>query len=103
MTLSGIFQILLFLVLLTLLTKPLGIYMTKVYTGEKTFLDFIFNPVERLFYWICRTDPNEEMNWKQYGAAMLVFSMVSALAVYGIQRLQFFLPLNPQGLAAPSE
>ena len=103
MTFNGILQILFYLVLLTLLTKPLGIYMTRVYTGEKTFLDFLFRPVERLIYWIGRVDPSSEMNWKQYGVAMLMFSMVSAFAVYVIQRLQFFLPLNPQALAAPSE
>lgn len=103
MTLNGIFQILLYLVVLALLAKPLGIYMTKVYSGEKTFLDFILRPVERMFYAICRVDPDREMNWKQYGIAMLVFSLVSGLAVYSIQRLQFFLPLNPQEMAAPSE
>ena len=103
MTSSGIFQILLYLVVLTLLTKPLGIFMTKVYLGERTFLSPIFSPVERSLYKICRVDPSEEMNWKQYGIAMLAFSFVSTLAVYVIQRLQFFLPLNPQSLAAPSE
>lgn len=103
MTLNGIIQILFYLVLLTLLTKPLGIYMTKVYTGERTFLDFVFRPVERLFYAIGRIDPKQEMNWKQYGIAMLMFSLVSTLTVYAIQRSQFFLPLNPQGLAGPSE
>jgi K+-transporting ATPase ATPase A chain len=103
MTSSGIFQILLFLVVLTLLTKPLGIFMTKVYTGERTFLSPIFSPLERLIYRVCRVDPTEEMNWKQYGVAMLVFSLVSTLAVYAIQRFQYFLPLNPQSLAAPSE
>lgn len=103
MTLNGVLQILFFLVLLTLLTKPLGIYMAKVYSGEETFLDFIFKPVERLFYAMCRVDPKVEMNWKQYGFALLIFSLVSSIAVYGIQRLQYFLPLNPQALAGPSE
>jgi K+-transporting ATPase ATPase A chain len=103
MTFNGIIQILFYLVLLTLLTKPLGIYMARVYQGEKTFLDFIFRPVERLFYVIGRIDPKQEMNWKQYGIAVLMFSLVSTLAVYAIQRLQFFMPLNSQGLAAPSE
>ncbi len=102
MTLNGILQILLYLVLLTLLAKPMGVYMTKVYAGERTFLSFIFRPIERLFYFICRVDPDAEMNWKQYGLAMLLFSMVSGLAVFAIQRLQFYLPLNPQGLAGPT-
>jgi K+-transporting ATPase ATPase A chain len=103
MTLNGILQILFYLILLTLLAKPVGIYMTKVYAGEKTFLSFLFRLTERLFYWICRVDPEDEMNWKQYGISMLMFSLVSGLAVYAIQRLQYFLPLNPQGLAGPSE
>lgn len=103
MTLNGVLQILFFLVMLTLLTRPIGIYMAKVYSGEKTLLDLIFKPVERLFYAICRVDPNAEMNWKQYGVAMLTFSLVSGLALYSIQRLQYFLPLNPQELAGPSE
>src|SRR5205085_3223386 len=103
MTYSGIFQILLYLVILTLLTKPLGVFMTKVYTGERTFLHFLFAPVERLLYKAGRVDPDEEMNWKQYGIAMLIFSLVSSVAVYAMQRLQYFLPFNPQGLPAPSE
>ncbi len=60
-------------------------------------------PFERLIYAVVRVDAEKEMNWKQYGAAMLIFSFVSVLAVYAIQRLQFFLPLNPQSFAAPSE
>ena len=103
MTFEGIFQILLFLVVITLLTKPMGIYLTKVYAGEKTFLSFIFKPIERAIYSIARVDAESEMNWKQYGAAMLIFSLLSSLALYAVQRLQFFLPLNPQGFASPSE
>ena len=102
MTTNGILQILLYLVVLTLLAKPAGIYLTKVYNGERTFLDFILKPVERLTYALCRVDAAEEMNWKQYGAAMLIFSLVSTLAVYALQRLQFFLPLNPQEFAGTS-
>ena len=102
MTTNGILQILFYLALLTLLAKPVGIYMTKVYTGEATFLGFIFRPVERLFYKICRIDAEVEMNGKRYGIAMLMFSLVSGVAVYAIQRLQLFLPLNPQGLNAPT-
>jgi K+-transporting ATPase ATPase A chain len=103
MTLSGIFQILLFLTVLTLLVKPVGIYLLKVYNGEKTLLDFIFKPVERLIYAVTRVDATREMNWKQYGAAMLVFSLVSSLALYAVQRLQGMLPLNPQEFAGTSE
>lgn len=103
MTTNGILQIILYLVVLALLTKPMGVYLTKVYNGEGTFLDFILRPCERFIYGVCRIDAAREMNWKQYGAAMLVFSLVSALAVYAVQRLQFYLPLNPQSLVAPSE
>ncbi len=103
MTLSGIFQILLFFAVLLALTKPMGIYLTRVYSGEKTFLDFILKPIERLFYAITRVDVSREMNWKQYGAAMLMLSLGSTLFLYALQRLQFYLPLNPQEFAAPSE
>jgi potassium-transporting ATPase potassium-binding subunit len=103
MTSSGIFQILLFLVVLTLLAKPAGIYLLRVYNGERTFLDVIFKPVERFVYKIARVDPTREMNWKQYGAAMLIFSLVSTLVLYALQRLQGGLPLNPQGFAGLSE
>ncbi len=103
MTTEGVLQILLFLVVLTLLAKPVGIYLMKVYNGEKTFLDFICRPFERLIYAVCRVDASAEMNWKQYGAVVLIFSLVSTLALYAIQRLQDILPLNPQDFAAPSE
>jgi len=103
MTFNGILQIAVYLILLTLLAKPMGVYLLKVYNGERTFLDFIFRPVERLIYTITRVDPEREMNWKQYGVAMLIYSLVSSLALYAIQRLQFFLPANPQGFAGPSE
>ena len=102
MTTNGILQILLYFAVLTLLVKPMGIYLVKVYNSEKTWLDFIAKPLERLIYLICRVDAKIEMNWKQYGAAMLIFSLVSTLAVYAIQRLQSFLPLNPQNLDSPS-
>ncbi len=103
MTFNGILQILLFFGLILLLTKPMGIYLTSVYNGERTFLGFLLAPVERLFYRITRVSPAVEMNWKQYAVAMILFSLVSSLALYAIQRLQFFLPLNPQEFAAPSE
>jgi K+-transporting ATPase ATPase A chain len=80
MTINGIFQILLFIVVLTLLAKPMGLYMLRVYNGEQTLLSVLFKPVERLFYTVTRVDPSSEMNWKQYGAAMLIFSLVSSLA-----------------------
>src|SRR5215467_10923867 len=103
MTFNGILQIAVYLIILTLLARPMGVYLVKVYNGERTFLDFLLKPIERVVYAIIRTDPNREMNWKQYGIAMLVYSLVSSLALYAIQRFQFFLPANPQAFAAPSE
>ncbi len=103
MTSNGILQILLFFFVLTLLSKPVGIYLLKVYNGERTIISIIFGPVERLVYAITRVDPAREMDWKQYGVAMLLFSLVSSLALYAIQRLQFYLPLNTQEFAGPSE
>lgn len=102
MTANGIFQILLFFGVVLLLTKPMGIYLAKVYNGEKTLLDLIFKPVERLFYAVTRVDPMREMNWKQYGVAMLIFSLASSLFLFLVQRLQGVLPLNPQGLPGVS-
>jgi len=103
MTFNGTLQIILFLGVLSILTKPMGLFLLKVYNGEKTFLDFLFRPVERFIYKVTRVDASQEMNWKQYGISMLIFSLVSALVLYAMQRFQFYLPLNPQGLAAPSE
>ena len=102
MTFNGIFQITFFLVVLTLLAKPMGIYLLKVYNREKTFLDFVFKPIERFVYAFTRVNAASEMNWKQYGAAMLVFSLVSTLALYAMQRFQGALPLNPQDFAGTS-
>jgi K+-transporting ATPase ATPase A chain len=102
MTLNGIFQILLFLVVLTLLAKPMGVFIKQVYEGERTLLDLLLKPIERILYKITRVDNASEMNWRQYGIAMLVFSMMSSLVLFAIQRVQFYLPLNPQGFAGPS-
>jgi potassium-transporting ATPase potassium-binding subunit len=99
MTTNGILQILFYLVVLTLLAKPTGVYLLRVYSGECNFL----GPLERLFYRAARVDSSGEMNWKQYGVAMLIFSLLSSLVLYAVQRLQFYLPLNPQGFAGPSE
>lgn len=103
MTINGIIQILLFLTVLTLLAKPMGIYLLKVYNGERTILSYVFAPVERILYRITLIDPLRDMNWKQYGVAMILFSLVSSLGLYTLQRLQAFLPLNPQEFAATSE
>ncbi|MBK7802474.1 MAG: potassium-transporting ATPase subunit KdpA [Chloracidobacterium sp.] len=97
MTFNGILQIIAFLLVLTILTKPVGIYLTRVYSGETTFCNR-----SNVRSTGSRVDAGSEMNWKQYGVAMLLFSMVSTIAVYAIQRMQSFLPFNPQALAGPS-
>ena len=102
MTINGSLQILIYLVVLVLLTKPLGSFMARVYEGEHTFLGPILGPVERLIYRLSGVDPAQEMNWKVYAVAMLFFNLFGLLAVYALQRLQHFLPLNPQGMAAVS-
>ncbi len=82
MTLNGVLQITVYLVVLILLAKPLGSYMARVYQGEHTFLDRILQPIERLIYRLAGVDPAQEMNWKVYAVAMLVFNLVGLLAVY---------------------
>lgn len=99
MTANGWFQIFLFFALVLLVTKPLGAFMARVFEREKTFLDPVLRPIERLLYWFTRVDENHEMRWTEYAISMLLFSVVSMLVLYFIQRLQFYLPLNPQKLA----
>lgn len=103
MTINSWLQILLFLAVLALLTKPVGIYLTKVFTGEKTFLAFILSPIEKLIYKLTGVTAEKELNWREYGVAMLLFSLVSSLGLYAIQRLQSSFGLNPQDFSAPSE
>lgn len=103
MTYSGISQILLFLGIILVLTKPMGIYLTHVYSGERTFLGSILGPIERFLYKITGVDPTEAMNWKRYAATMIIFSLISVAVLYVLQRMQFYLPLNPQAFPAPSE
>jgi K+-transporting ATPase ATPase A chain len=93
-------QLILYMVVLIALAKPLGLFMTRVYQGEHTFLDPVFRPVERLIYRLCGVRPDEEMNWKVYAIAMMLFNGLGLLVVYALQRIQGFLPLNPQGLGA---
>ena len=100
MTTNGIFQLLLYLVVLIALAKPLGAYMARVYEGRRTWLDPVLGPVERVTYRLCGVHPGDEMGWKQYAVAMLVFNLVGVLVVYALQRLQGVLPFNPQGMAA---
>jgi K+-transporting ATPase ATPase A chain len=96
MTINGWVQISFYCVLLLLITKPLGIYVLKVYDGSFHWL----RPVERLLYRVSGVDENEDQHWKQYAGALLVFSAVSMLVTYLGLRLQHVLPFNPQQLPA---
>jgi K+-transporting ATPase ATPase A chain len=95
-------QILLYFVVLTALALPLGAFMARVYRGEPTLLTPVLGPVERLIYRVAGVQVDDAMDWKRYASAALIFNVLGALVVYGLQRLQALLPLNPQGLAAVS-
>ena len=99
MTLNGWLQIVVYLGLILLVTKPLGIFMARVFQRERTFLDPVLRPVERVLYRVTGVDENHEMRWTEYAIAMLLFSAVSMLILYLIQRVQGMLPFNPQHLA----
>src|ERR1043166_9341484 len=102
MTVNGWLQILLFLALIFAVTKPLGIFMARVFGREKTFMDLVLRPVERLLYRVTGVDENQDMRWTEYAVSMLLFSVVSMLVLYLIQRVQGFLPFNPQKFGAVS-
>ena len=99
MTTNGWLQILAFLLIVLALTKPLGVFMARVFNREKTFLDPVLRPIERLIYALTGVDENVEMKWTEYAVAMLLFSLVSMVLLYLIQRVQGMLPFNPQKLA----
>jgi potassium-transporting ATPase potassium-binding subunit len=98
MTINGWIQILFFFALILAVTKPLGVFMAHVFNREKTFLDLVLRPIERLIYKLTGVDEQREMRWTEYAGAMLLFSVVSLLVLYLIQRLQGHLPFNPQHL-----
>ena len=100
MSLNGWLQIGLFIALILLLAKPMGLYLARVFERRHTWLDSILVPCERLLYRLTGVDPSEEMRGTQYAFAMLLFSAVTLILTYLIQRLQHVLPLNPQHLAA---
>src|SRR5271170_5239305 len=100
MTANGWFQIGLYVLVLFLITKPIGIFLTRVFEREKTFLDPLLRPVERLIYRLCGVDENKEMRWTEYGVTMLVFSAASLILLYLFERLQQWLPWNPQRFSA---
>ena len=103
MTANGWLQILLYILLIFVMTKPLGIFMARVFSRERTFLDPVMRPVEKLLYRLTLVDEDHEMPWTEYASAMLLFSGVSMFALYLFERLQQFLPWNPQKLPAVAQ
>jgi len=102
MTLNCIVQSVIFLSILILLVKPLGIYMARVFEGKPVVLNKWFLPIERLIYRLCGINPEEEMTWKTYTFAMMTFNIIGLLTVYLLQRFQYLLPLNPMNMQAVS-
>lgn len=100
MTLYGWLQILLFCGIIILLVKPLGGYMTRVFSGERTLLSPLFVPIERGLYRIAGTNERDEQHWTTYAVGMLLFNLAGFLLLYAMQRLQGVLPFNPVGMAA---
>ncbi len=99
-TFNGVAQILVYFVILVLITKPMGLYLTAVFSGRRTWLGYIFRPVERGIYKLCGVDEEKEQDWKVYAVSMLLFTMVTVLLLYAIERLQAILPGNPAGQSA---
>jgi K+-transporting ATPase ATPase A chain len=100
MTANGWLQFLFFSVVLLLTVRPVGLYLMRVLEGQRTWLDPVFRPIERLVYRFSGVNADHEMTWREYAFAMLGFSAMTMLVTYGIERLQAFLPWNPQKLAA---
>jgi len=99
---NSYFQLAFYVVVLLTLAKPLGAYMARIYQGEPALLNRVGAPFERVLYKTCGIDPEREMHWTEYAVAVMAFNILGLLAVYALQRLQAFLPLNPQGMAAVS-
>src|SRR5262249_6242419 len=99
MTLNGWFQIVLFFVSILLVTKPVGVFMARVFSRERTWFDPVLRPIEKLIYKLTGVNEDHEMRWTEYSIAMLLFSAASMLVLYLLQRVQHALPFNPQGMA----
>ena len=102
MTANGYLQLAFYVVVLVALAKPLGAYMARVYEGQPAVLNRVGAPVERLLYKVCGVDPQREMRWTEYALAVMAFNVLGLIVVYALQRMQAWLPLNPQGMAAVS-
>jgi len=98
MSFNLLIQLAVYFLLVTIISVPLGLYMARVFSHERTFLDPLLSPIERLIYKICGINPGVEMGWVGYAASMLAFSFISMIFLYALQRLQYYLPFNPQGL-----
>ena len=96
---NALIQIGFYSVVVTIISVPLGLYMARVFAGERTFLDPVLTPVERLIYRLCGVRPATEQTWVEYTISVLLFSFVGMIVLYALERLQYFLPLNPQGFA----
>ena len=99
MTSNGILQIVVFTAIVTAAAVPLGLYMARVFAGERTFLSPVLGPVERVFYRMSGVNPDNEQHWLTYAVAMLLFNLVCFVSLYAMLRLQAYLPWNPQGMA----
>jgi K+-transporting ATPase ATPase A chain len=97
MTSIGVFQIFLYFLVLLALTKPIGLYMARLFEGERTFLHPVVRPLERLVYKLSGVDESNEQRWTHYAISLLAFSLVGILITYLVQRIQGMLPFNPQG------
>ncbi len=95
----SVIQIIIYMAVLFALVKPLGAYMARVYEGENFGIVRVLGPLERLIYRICKINPSEEMGWKSYTVAVMLFNIIGLFAVYALQRVQGHLPLNPANLA----
>ncbi len=100
MSVNGWLQFAIYSIILLAIVRPAGIYMARVIEGERTWLDPVLRPFERLIYKLCGVRADKEMNWREYTFAMLGFAAVTLVFTYAIERLQQFLPWNPQHLAA---
>jgi potassium-transporting ATPase potassium-binding subunit len=98
MTANGLLQIAIFCAIIAALAVPLGIYMARVFAGERTFLSPVLRPVENAIYWASGVDAQKEQHWLTYAVAMLLFHLFCFASLYAMLRLQYYLPFNPQGM-----
>ena len=104
MTSNGWLQIAVFFGVILLTAKPMGLYMARVYEGKRTWLDPVLGPIERLLYRLTGVDPATEMRWTEYVGAMLIFSLITLLLTYAVERLQHAIPLwNPRMPSPPGK